>query len=244
MNVANSRQAKLTRLLIQTSAIERTSRQIRTQLEAELAQTQSVEETGERLQTGLETLLSGREGMPLQNITPYESLANAACHVGLDANNAEVESSIAAGLSRPAYLDDRERIGNTLILQPTFWTEQSPGWVTVESMIDLPKTPGKGELSVTTMCWFDVHPAKDPRTHRGVDLQIRGHFADGSFKDLGSYRLPITSLPIEHTARLKLDLSGSGKTAVTKLEALMFLPTWGTYAFNINLFKASWRANA
>lgn len=232
------RNLSLNRIRTQLTATERMMRMMRAEVESHISYFSpgEVEKTTE-VGTGLSTLL--REGKPLESFAaqPYQRFYPGVW-MGLDQEVGDCGATVALKTLHPHDpVEAMTRVAR-LSVNPVFPLMEKPRWVTLETATDLDTLRKAKTLRLDMISFFDISPRNGAAVPRHVTLTLRLRRRDGSTSDHLTYRVPVSTMPFEHS--MTVNESGVASLDLVHADEATFiieLPLAGEFSMNIDHFS-------
>ncbi|MBR9762946.1 MAG: hypothetical protein GYB53_05305 [Rhodobacteraceae bacterium] len=232
----------LSRIRTQLGGMERMVRLLRAEIEGHIAEVDpaSLDRYSE-IPTGLGQLFS--EAAPLSAIAaePYKHFAKDVW-IGLDTEAGDTGATVSLkALHRAgegALLGAGAARGVArLSVNPVFPMAAKPRWVTLETAVSVEALKRAKGLRVDTISFFDIAAGNSAQIPRSVTLNLRLHRQGGKASDHLNYRIPVSTMPFEHSARLSpAAIAELALEDVTEALMILELPLAGTYALKLDHF--------
>jgi hypothetical protein len=227
--------ASLARTTLQIAALERMVRALKAETAAQLSSFGPADLDREsEVPTGLSTLLAAGAPFPPAAVAPYAPVAPGVWF-GIDpeAGGATVAATLRAatvalpnaGMARVARLS----------ANPTFPLVEKPRWVTLETAVDVGALATARELVVDLVACLEI--GSDNRAeippHVSATLRIERH--DGTTEDFVDYRVPVSSMPMEHRVHVPpAQLAAMAPAEAAAATLIFVLPLFGVYTFHLD----------
>lgn len=213
-------------------------RTLRAELESQISAFAPAEiERMTEIETGLGALLTTGAAFQAASVVPYQPVA-PGLWVGLDPDAGDCSVALACKTLHPHDpQDDRQRVAR-LSLNPVFPLPEKPKWVTLECAVDLAGLRKADSLRIDLISFFAFAPTNTTPIPRIVTLNLRLHRPDGSTTDHLGYRVPMSSMPFEHSVRFPAAALATIDLASATDATLIFeLPHAGEYTFHVDHFS-------
>ncbi len=227
--------ATLSRAMIQIAALERMVRTIKAETAAHLADFEP--DTLDRMAdvpTGLSDLLAAGAPFAPVAVTPYAPVAPGVWF-GIDpeAGGATVAAVLrAATVAVPGAGSARTA---RLSANPTFPLVEKPRWVTLETAADIDALAGARGLVLDLVTTLEIGPGNRAEIPPHVAATLRLKRADGSADDFLDYKVPISTMPMEHSIRVPAEqMERMALDTATDATLIFVLPVHGVYTFHLD----------
>ncbi|QUS36084.1 hypothetical protein [Falsirhodobacter algicola] len=227
-------QLSLNRMRMQMMSIERMMRLLQSELETQIGALAPADVNRfADVPSGLSRLLQNGETMAPRLAEAYKPFADAVW-VGLDHEKGSASATVALkAASEPAALGTFRSA--RLSINPVFPLAEKPGWLTLETDIDLDPLRRARGMRLDLVSFFDIASRNEVNIARNVQIGLRRFWEDGNFDDLLNYQMPVSTMPFEHAvtvpdstfAELQLDRAH-------RLSLIFVLPTAGDYTFHMD----------
>lgn len=227
----------LGRIRTQLTGMERMTRILRAEIESQITgfAAGSVE-TESEIASGLGALFAEAAPLAPMAADPYAHFAPGVW-IGLDQETPGTGATIAMrALRRPGVADPARGVSR-LCVNPVFPAVQKPRWVTLETAVPVEGLRAASALRIDLIGFFQIGPGNSAEIPRSVTLNLRLHRGGGKATDHVNYRIPVSTMPFEHSVRIgaaamaELDLRD-----VTEAILIFELPLSGTYTFALDHF--------
>lgn len=235
MNVETS----LGRIRTQLSGMERMVRILRAEIESQISEVAPGDlDRLSEIPSGLGALFREAQPMTAQAVDPYKHFAKGVW-IGMDQEVGATGATVglkALGTGQGHGRGNGRGVAR-LSVNPVFPLVEKPRWVTLETTLDVAALKSAQGLRVDTVSFFEIGAGNAAQMPRSVTLTLRLHRKGGKATDHLDYRVPVSTMPFEHSARF-------GAAAMAELaledvtEALMILelPLAGIYALKLDHF--------
>lgn len=124
-----------------------------------------------------------------------------------------------------------------LSVNPVFPLVEKPRWMTIESGLDIDGIRKSKTLRFDIVSFFQIAPQNNAIIPRDVRLAIRLKMTDGSFADTFEYRIPVSTVPFEHSILApNWNQNVSAMDTAASAEVILSLPLAGDYTFHMDHF--------
>ena len=231
-------QRSLGRIRTQMGGMERMLRILRAEVEGHIAAIAPADlDSYSDIETGLGQLFAEARPLAPVSVEPYKHFAKDVW-MGLDSERGDCGATVSMkALHHEGGVGDNGRGVARLAVNPVFPMAVKPRWVTLETAVSLEALKRAAGLRIDTVSFFDIAAGNSAQIPRSVTLNLRLHRQNGKATDHLNYRVPVSTMPFEHSARI-------GPAAMAELsledvtEALMILelPLAGTYTLKLDHF--------
>jgi len=225
----------LSRAMIQIAALERMVRTIKAETAAHLADFEPA--ALDRMcdvPTGLSELLAAGAPFAPLAVTPYAPVAPGVWFgVDPEVGGATVAAALrAATVAVPGAGSARTA---RLSANPTFPLVEKPRWVTLETAADIGALSGARGLVLDLVASLEIGSGNRAEIPPHVTATLRLKRADGTADDFLDYKVPVSSMPMEHSVRVSAEQLGR-MALDTAIEATLIfvLPLYGVYTFHLD----------
>ena len=132
---------------------------------------------------------------------------------------------------------DLEQVSR-LSINPVFPMVGRPRWVTLESSVEIEALRAAKSLRLDIISFFEIAPNNITEIPRNITITLRLRRRDGTQSDLLGYRVPVSTMPFEHS----MNVAESGMMALNLPDAieatlLIELPLAGDFTLNLDHFS-------
>lgn len=231
-------QSSLTRIRTQLSALERMMRTLRAEVESQISAYAPADvDTVSEVETGLGQMFA--TGKPLAPFTaqPYQHFAPGVW-LGFDQEVGDCDATVALKSLRTHDPANQADHVSRLSINPVFPLVEKPRWVTLECAMDIASLRQAKGLRVDLITFFDISSRNTAPIPRHVALSLRLRYADGTTADHLNYRVPVSTMPFEHSMVLKgTSMDGIDLAHATEAQLLIELPLAGEFTFHMDYFS-------
>ncbi|MGI3164897.1 hypothetical protein [Pseudooceanicola sp. 200-1SW] len=233
MNIETS----LGRIRTQLSGMERMTRILRAEIESQIGgfDPAALDQETE-VPNGLASLF--REAAPHspQAADPYTHFAPGVW-IGLDQETGDTGATVALKAQRRPTPGGEARGVARLSVNPVFPLARKPRWVTLETDISVAALKTAQALRIECIAFFQIGPGNSAEFPRSVTLNLRLHRPGGKTSDHLNLRLPVSTMPFDHAARVSAaTLAEIELSDVTEATVILELPLAGTYTLHLDHF--------
>lgn len=232
------RQLSLHRIRTQLSGLERMMRTLRAEVETQISAFSPNDiDSATEVRTGLAEMFASGTPMPAISARPYEQFCPGVW-VGIDQEVGDCGAAVTLKtLHQHEPLDGVARMAR-LSINPVFPLVEKPRWVTLESAIDIEALRTAKGLRLDIISFFDIAPHNTAQIPRHITLTLRLRRRDGVQGDHLDYRVPVSTMPFEHSMIVAESRMGELPLAEA-VEAVLIieLPLAGEFTLNVDHFS-------
>lgn len=231
-------QSSLNRVRTQLSGMERMIRTLRAEIETQIsAYAPGDVESASELETGFGTMFSAAAPLAPFSAVSYKPFVPGVW-VGMDAEVGDCGVTVALkAVHGHDPVQGNARVAR-LSVNPVFPLVEKPRWVTVECAADLAALRAATGLRLDMVSFFDISPLNTVAIPRNVTVTLRLKKADGTATDHLGYRVPVSTMPFEHTIMVAdLKKAGIDATGASLAQVIIELPLAGDYTFHMDHFS-------
>ena len=232
------RQLSLSRIRTQLTAMERMMRTLRAEVETQISAFSPTDIAAvTEVRTGLAEMFATGAAMSAISAQPYQHFCPGVW-IGLDQEVGDCGATVALKTLHPHDpLEASTRVAR-LSVNPVFPLVEKPRWVTLESTVDIEALRAAKGLRLDIISFFDIAPRNTAQIPRHVTLTLRLRRRDGVQSDHLGYRVPVSTMPFEHS----MTVAESGMGALHLAEAaeatlIIELPLAGEFTLNLDHFS-------
>ncbi|WP_010139001.1 hypothetical protein [Oceanicola sp. S124] len=229
-------QTSLSRIRTQLGGMERMVRLLRAEIEGHIAEVDPAGlDSWTEIPTGLGQLFEAAVPLPAVAVEPYKHFAKDVW-VGLDAEMGDTGATVSLKALHRAGAQTGRGVAR-LSLNPVFPMAAKPRWVTLETAVSVEALKRAKGLRIDTISFFDIAAGNSAQIPRSVTLNLRLHRRDGRATDHLNYRIPVSTMPFEHSARIApAAMDDLALDDVSEALMILELPLAGTYALKLDHF--------
>lgn len=232
------RQLSLSRIRTQLTAMERMMRTLRAEVETQISAFSPADiAVATEMRTGLAEMFASGAAMPAISAQPYQHFCPGVW-IGMDQEVGDCGATVALKTLHPHDpLDGSARVAR-LSVNPVFPLVEKPRWMTLESTVDIEALRAAKGLRLDIISFFDIAPRNTAQIPRHMTLTLRLRRRDGAQSDHLGYRVPVSTMPFEHS----MIVAESGMSALHLAEAveatlIIELPLAGEFTLNLDHFS-------
>lgn len=232
------RQLSLNRIRTQLAGLERMMRTLRAEVETQISSFSPTDiDSVTEVRTGLAEMFASGAAMPAISAQPYEHFCPGVW-VGIDQEVGDCGATVTLKtLHQHNSLDGSARMAR-LSINPVFPLVEKPRWVTLESTVDIESLRAAKSLRLDIVSFFDIAPRNTAQIPRHITLTLRLHRRDGAQSDHLGYRVPVSTMPFEHSM-IVAEIGMGALHLVEAVEATLIieLPLAGEFTLNVDHFS-------
>lgn len=229
--------ATLARMRTQLTGIERLVRTMGSEVETLISAYEPANiEAMQEIRTGLGDMFS--YAGPLQPFLAQAYLPFAPdVWCGIDT---EIGGSSATVALKTLHDFEPSRGGTRiarLSVNPIFPLVEKPRWMTIECGLDIDAIKKSKTVRFDIVSFFQIAPQNTSIIPRDVRLAIRLKMSDVSFADIFEYRIPVSTMPFEHSIHVpNWNQNAAAMDTAVSVEVILGLPLAGDYTFHMDHF--------
>ncbi|SNY52500.1 hypothetical protein SAMN06297129_2325 [Pseudooceanicola antarcticus] len=229
-------QRSLGRIRTQMGGMERMMRILRAEVEGHIAAIAPAElDSYCDIETGLGQLFAEARPIAPVSVEPYKHFAKGVW-MGLDTENGDCGATVSMKALHDGMGGNGRGVAR-LSVNPVFPMAVKPGWVTLETAVSLEALKRAAGLRIDTVSFFDIAAGNSAQIPRSVTLNLRLHRQGGKVTDHLNYRIPVSTMPFEHSARIgPAAMEELSLGDVTEALLILELPLAGTYTLKLDHF--------
>ncbi|MBT9383263.1 hypothetical protein KM176_05270 [Pseudooceanicola sp. CBS1P-1] len=228
-------QASLDRIRMQLQGMERMIRTLRAEVESQVSSFAPPElAQASLLASGLGTLLA--EGAPAAPFAadPYQHFAPGVW-IGMDPEVGDSGATVALA-ALPTGPGNAPRVSR-LSVNPVFPLAAKPRWLTLECALDLEALRRARSLRLDMISFFEIGSRNIAQIPRQLTVTLRLQHRDGTRSDHLNRRIPVSTMPFEHSVRVgEAALKDIGFAAAAEAILILELPLAGEFTLHLDHF--------
>ncbi|PJE33607.1 hypothetical protein PSM7751_03962 [Pseudooceanicola marinus] len=230
-------ETSLGRIRAQLSGMERMTRILRAEIESQISGfAPGTMEHEDEVSSGLGSLFRAAAPLASLAVDPYGHFAPDVW-IGLDHEVTDAGATVAMkALRRPGPGGEGRGVAR-LSVNPVFPLARKPRWVTLETAVSVEALRQARALRIDTISFFQIGPGNTAEIPRSVTMNLRLHRPGGKTSDHLGHRIPVSTMPFEHAARVSRDtLAEIDLKDVSEATIILELPLAGNYTLHLDHF--------